>query len=80
MNTLPDRSVTHVGKLYCHLCTEVQHVITHRKDGNMETNITALDFNREYQFHVRLYSAGFKELQQKRFKFVAKSWDDITLS
>ena len=27
MNTLPDRSVTHVGKLYCHLCTEVQQLI-----------------------------------------------------
>jgi hypothetical protein len=27
MNTLPDRSVTHVGKLYCHLCKEVQHLI-----------------------------------------------------
>ena len=26
MNTLPDRSVTHVGKLYCHLCTEVQQL------------------------------------------------------
>ena len=27
MNTLPDRSVTHVGKLYCHLCKEVQQLI-----------------------------------------------------
>ena len=27
MNTLPDRSVTHVGKLYCHLCTEVQQLV-----------------------------------------------------
>ncbi|MGB6592218.1 MAG: hypothetical protein WBE68_11995, partial [Candidatus Nitrosopolaris sp.] len=26
MNTLPDRSVTHVGKLYCHLCKEVQQL------------------------------------------------------
>ena len=26
MDTLPDRSVTHVGKLYCHLCRRVQHV------------------------------------------------------
>jgi hypothetical protein len=47
------------------------YVITHRKDGNIETNITPLDFNREYLFHVRLYSDGFKELHQKRFKFIA---------
>ncbi|CAN5367303.1 hypothetical protein BH18THE2_BH18THE2_21670 [soil metagenome] len=26
MDTLPDRSVTHVCKLYCHLCMEVQQL------------------------------------------------------
>ena len=26
MDTLPDRSVTHVGKLYCHLCRRVQQL------------------------------------------------------
>jgi hypothetical protein len=25
-DTLPDRSVTHVGKLYCHLCVDVQQL------------------------------------------------------
>jgi hypothetical protein len=54
------------------------YVITYRKDGNIWTNIPPLDFNREYLFHVRLHSDGFKELHQKRFKFNAKSWDDIT--
>ena len=34
MNTLPDRSVTHVGKLYCHLCTEVQQL------DNAKTTLT----------------------------------------
>ena len=27
MDTLPDRSVTHVGKVYCHLCREVQQLV-----------------------------------------------------
>jgi len=26
-DTLPHRSVTHVGKLYCHLCLDVQQLI-----------------------------------------------------
>jgi hypothetical protein len=55
------------------------YVITHRKDENgQHTNITQLDFNKDYLFHLRLYSDGFKELREKRFKFVAKSWDDVT--
>jgi len=54
-------------------------MMMHGKAGNIETNITPLDFNNDYLFHVRLRSDGFKELRQKRFKFIAKSWDDITL-
>ena len=54
------------------------YVITCRKDGNTWTNGTPLDFNTEYLFHVRLQCDGLKELRQKRFKFIAKSWDDIT--
>jgi hypothetical protein len=30
------------------------YVITHRRDDGTETNITELDFNKDYQFHVRL--------------------------
>jgi hypothetical protein len=54
------------------------YVITHRNHGNIDPNITPLDFGTEYLFHVRMRGDGFKELRQKRFKFVAKSWDNIT--
>jgi hypothetical protein len=57
---------------------EYVYVITRRKEDSSVTNITRLDFNEDYQFYVRLYSDGFKELREKRFKCIVKSWDDIT--
>ncbi|MGA8081076.1 MAG: hypothetical protein WB988_04375 [Candidatus Nitrosopolaris sp.] len=49
-----------------------------REGGITESDLVALAFNREYLFHVRFHSDGHKELHLERFKFIAKSWDDIT--
>ena len=35
MDTLPDRSVTHVGKLYCHLCRRVQQLTKGLKQDHL---------------------------------------------
>jgi hypothetical protein len=45
MDTLPDsRSVTHLGKLYCHLCLEVQQLVadtllTNGNDNHATSNV-----------------------------------------
>jgi hypothetical protein len=59
---------------------ESQHayIITPRAGGITESDLIPLAFNREYLFHIRFHSDGHKELHLERFKFIAKSWDDIT--
>jgi hypothetical protein len=54
------------------------YIITPREGGITAADVITLDFNTEYLFHIRFHSDGHKELHQERFKFIAKSWDDIT--
>lgn len=58
--------------------SEMAYVITDLGSGITEAGLVPLDFNREYLFHVRFHSDGYRELHQRRIKFIAKSWDEIT--
>ena len=58
--------------------SERAYVITDLGSGITEAALAPLDFNREYLFHVRFHSDGYRELDQRRIKFIAKSWDEIT--
>jgi MoaA/NifB/PqqE/SkfB family radical SAM enzyme len=53
MNTLPDRSVTHVGKLYCHICTEVQQLSMTISDDKQNPLISK--FNPPVSKKCRIY-------------------------
>ena len=57
---------------------EKAHVITDLGSGITEAGLIPPDFNREYLFHVRFHSDGYREIHQRRIKFIAKSWDEIT--
>lgn len=58
--------------------SEKAYLITDLGSGIREAGLLPLDFNREYLFHVRFHSDGYRELHQRRIKFIAKSWDEIT--